>query len=94
MTKLIIGLAELQDPNPALVGQKVARLAALQAAGFPVPAGLCVTTAAYSQAFAVYLPAISQIVDSFDLQKPVEAETAAGEIGAILQDLRVPDPEA
>lgn len=42
---LILSLEESRDPY--LVGGKAAGLAMLIAAGFPVPRGLCVTTAAY-----------------------------------------------
>lgn len=42
---LILSLEESRDPR--LVGGKAAGLATLIAAGFPVPRGLCVTTAAY-----------------------------------------------
>src|SRR3954468_13991811 len=46
LTSLVVALAEAPE-DPALVGGKAANLAAMLRAGFPVPGGVCITTAAY-----------------------------------------------
>ncbi len=53
---LVLPLQRCSDPS--LVGEKAAGLARLLKAGFPVPAGCCVTTTAYHQALGVigFLP--------------------------------------
>ncbi|MBN9101713.1 MAG: phosphoenolpyruvate synthase [Pseudonocardia sp.] len=49
-TASVIGLDDPDAGLPALVGGKAANLAAMIAAGFAVPGGFCVTTAAYVRA--------------------------------------------
>jgi len=47
VSDLIVPLAAVSHCQPARVGSKGAHLARLLAAGFAVPSGFCVTTAAY-----------------------------------------------
>ncbi|WP_340685710.1 PEP/pyruvate-binding domain-containing protein [Amycolatopsis coloradensis] len=49
---MILELAEARDRPRDLVGGKAANLAEMISAGFPVPEGFCVTTAAYRQVLA------------------------------------------
>lgn len=53
---VLFELSDLSAADPALVGGKAANLGALIGAGFPVPDGFCVGTAAYRAATAGRLP--------------------------------------
>jgi phosphohistidine swiveling domain-containing protein len=50
--KYVRTLAEVDPDQRMLVGGKAANLSALKKAGFPVPAGICLTTEAFHQALA------------------------------------------
>ena len=50
--RLVLPLAALNRQSLPLAGGKAANLGELIRAGFPVPAGFCVTTAAYADAAA------------------------------------------
>jgi phosphohistidine swiveling domain-containing protein len=52
MDEVVLALAETDPEQKRLVGGKVASLACLRQAGFPVPPGLCLTTAALDRALA------------------------------------------
>ena len=54
---VVFELSALSADDLPLVGGKAANLGALIAAGFPVPDGFCVSTAAYRAATAGRLPA-------------------------------------
>jgi phosphohistidine swiveling domain-containing protein len=74
------------------VGRKAAVLGALSRAGFPVPPGLCVTTAAFRLALAPCLDEIDPILKRHDLHNPAGAERAAEIIAELLAGLAVPAP--
>jgi pyruvate,water dikinase len=75
----------------AVVGGKAANLGELTAAGFPVPPGFCITTAAY--ALAADRAGIAPLVAQVDgAQEDAERRDAlAGRIRAALLDTEVPD---
>jgi phosphohistidine swiveling domain-containing protein len=76
----------------ARVGRKAAVLGALSRAGFPVPAGLCVTTAAFRLALGPWLDQIDATLQRHDLHDPAGAERAAEIIAGLLTGLAVPAP--
>ena len=51
----LISLDRLDAASPDRVGQKAACLSQLQAAGFPVPPGACITTGVFYQALELLL---------------------------------------
>lgn len=57
---LVLPLAALDRGAIAICGGKAANLGELTAAGFPVPEGFCVTTAAY--ALATRIPALDEVI--------------------------------
>ncbi|HOZ60327.1 MAG TPA: PEP/pyruvate-binding domain-containing protein, partial [Nakamurella multipartita] len=57
-TSVVLDLSDLSGARLADVGGKAANLGDLLAAGFRVPDGFCVTTAAYRSATAGRLPAL------------------------------------
>jgi pyruvate,water dikinase len=89
-SSLIIPLAAAQQSDVARVGGKAATLGELHQAGFPVPAGLCVTTAALTEALASYQPQLQQLLGQANLTVPVVAQTAATTIANLLADLTLP----
>ena len=88
----IVPLAELRRTDTARAGGKAAALGELLAAGFAVPAGLCLTTEAFRLAFAERNGAIGSVLRDFDVRDPEQAARAAEAIGELLADLRVPEP--
>ena len=50
----VLVLADIYPAQTSLVGGKAANLAAVQQAGFPVPAGLCLTTPAFDLALELW----------------------------------------
>ncbi|ELY62635.1 PEP/pyruvate-binding domain-containing protein, partial [Natronococcus jeotgali] len=78
----VISLDNAQATNRALVGGKGANLAQLIEADLPVPAGFCVTTAAYEE--LTDDPAIKAAIDEFSDLDP--SDTAAiAEVGSTLR---------
>lgn len=59
------------------VGGKAAHLGELLAAGFPVPAGLCITTDAFQLALTDHQAAIQGILEGSDCRQPEMAQSAA-----------------
>ena len=60
---LVVGLSELASGSLALVGGKALNLGKLTAAGFPVPPGFCLTTAAYRMAVPAALDGVASRLD-------------------------------
>lgn len=89
---LLISLHTLSRGDWPKVGGKAAHLGELLAAGFPVPAGLCVTTSAFRLALADHQTAIQAILQEADCRQPASAQRAAATIAARLADLVVPAP--
>jgi phosphohistidine swiveling domain-containing protein len=89
--QVIVPLGELRQGDTARAGGKAAALGELLAAGFPVPAGVCLTTEAFGLALGERRGAIAAVLRDFDLAQPEEAARAADAIGGILSDLCVPE---
>lgn len=88
----------LQDPTITLAnaGGKAANLHALLAAGFPVPTGFVVTTAAYEQVVAANRLAdpIAGLVSATHPDDPDSYETASQAIRALFDRIELPDDSA
>jgi rifampicin phosphotransferase len=90
MPQLVIPLASVRQSDSGRVGGKAATLGTLLAAGFPVPAGICVTTEAFHLALADDQADIEAILRQFNLHNPTSAQAAADRITSLLLDLAVP----
>ncbi|MDQ4074787.1 MAG: hypothetical protein M3220_00930, partial [Chloroflexota bacterium] len=90
MSEWVVLLEDVNHEDQGQVGVKAAILGTLLEAGFPVPPGLCVTTAAYHLALAPYQDEIDGIVHSHDLCDRDERTVAAERIAALLMGLTVP----
>jgi pyruvate,water dikinase len=74
----------------SLIGGKAAAVSRLITAGFPVPPGLCLTTAAFALALAPKQAQIDAVLRDHDLHQPAAATTAAQIIADQLADLVIP----
>ena len=90
MAEYIISLDQVRIRDAPLVGTKAAVLGALMEAWFPVPPGLCVTTAAFRLAFEPWLDQINAVIHQHDVHDPNSAASAAKIIDRLLVDLEVP----
>lgn len=77
-------------PAAEQVGRKAATLGQLREAGYPVPAGLCVTTAIFRAALAPYLGLVRAAQIGADLRDPATAQAVADQVQALLADLALP----
>src|SRR5262245_740494 len=86
MEPLIRTLDDVDATSLALVGGKGANLGELVAAGVPVPAAFCVTTAAYRQLLAAHqLPrAIATLLEGVDYDNPASIEASGAKIRSLL----------
>lgn len=66
---LVVGLGQLDSASLDLVGGKALNLGKLAAAGFPVPPGFCLTTAAYRMAAPAGIISLASRLDSLDSTK-------------------------
>ncbi|HET7558733.1 MAG TPA: PEP/pyruvate-binding domain-containing protein [Limnochordia bacterium] len=73
--------------EPGRVGHKAANLARLLGAGFPVPKGVCVSTAAFRTALAPYQAEIAAALSAGDVASPAGAAAAAEQIERALRHL-------
>jgi len=92
MEPLIRTLGQVDAGSLALVGGKGANLGELVAAGVPVPAAFCVTTAAYRRFLAdnrLFEP-VAGILATIDYENPSDVEARASSIRALLLDAPVP----
>ncbi len=92
MDTYVIPLGMVRRIDAVRVGGKAALLGELQAAGFPVPPGLCVTTAAFRLALGSRADRIHAMVREHDLHDPAGAAAAAASISGLLAGLTVPAP--
>ncbi|MFN8488186.1 MAG: PEP/pyruvate-binding domain-containing protein [Caldilineaceae bacterium] len=89
-TPLVIPLTQIRQTDVAQVGGKAAPLGDLLAAGFPVPAGVCVTTAAFQQALAEWQAPLEALLQQTDWQKPLVCEQVADAVAQQLTALQIP----
>jgi pyruvate,water dikinase len=81
----------VDPPLPAhSVGGKAAALSRLLRAGFPVPPGLCLTTAAFHLAISPYQVAINELVQGYDLHNLEAATAISAQINTILAGWSLP----
>jgi phosphohistidine swiveling domain-containing protein len=92
MDEYVISLETVRQTDAPRVGAKAAVLGTLLEAGFPVPPGLCVTSAAFRLALAPWLDQINTIIHRHDLHEPAGAAAAAERIDRLLVNLAVPTP--
>ncbi|MCB8944856.1 MAG: hypothetical protein H6658_13995 [Ardenticatenaceae bacterium] len=93
MDEWLVPLAEVRQEDAALVGGKAAALGELLAAGFPVPPGVCVTTAVFHAAIAPYQSEIERLCQLIEAQVVATAVTASENILTLLQDVPLPELE-
>ncbi len=90
LKKPLIFLDEKQALSVEAVGGKAAGLAALRRAGYPVPPGICVTTAAFKQALRPYQIPLSVLLKTPNLADNQVAIEVAAQINELLRDLFLP----
>jgi rifampicin phosphotransferase len=86
MAHFVYCLDSLSMADLASVGAKAAMLATLRAAGFPIPPGLCITTAAFAHALAPCRDAIDAAADVAN----VDDQAAATRMASALSTVSVP----
>jgi phosphohistidine swiveling domain-containing protein len=75
---LVLDLGRLDSGSLSLVGGKALNLGRLATAGFPVPAGFCLTTAAYRMAVPPELEALAARLDALAAGAPIGEAPATG----------------
>lgn len=90
MPNSIVLLGTEQQPDRSQIGQKAAVLHQLSAAGFPVPPGLCLTTAAFRQALAPWAEQIRTLCGRADLRDATVAQQVAQQLSTLLDQLVLP----
>lgn len=90
MDALVVDLDAVGPRHAAEVGWKAARLGALRAAGFPVPEGLCVTTAAFRRAVAPLARDIAAVEAQAGGDGPAAAALRAAAMAEVLAGITVP----
>lgn len=88
MTALVLPLAAVSRADVARVGGKAAALGTLLAAGFPIPPGLCVTTAAFRLAMHPFRKRIAEQLRAAGTGHRPNATTEA--ISVLLSSLTIP----
>jgi pyruvate,water dikinase len=86
----VLTLETLRPEDNRLVGGKAAKLGELLCAGLPVPAAVCLTTAAFRTWVEPYQEQISQILSRPGLTDPAWARGAANEIETLLLGRSIP----
>jgi rifampicin phosphotransferase len=93
MDPYVLPFSEVGADSVALVGGKGANLGEMARAGFPVPPGFCVTTAAYRE-FVAASPELDGLLDALEGTDPDDL-SRNGELGQRIRDhlttLPVPD---
>jgi len=93
MDPYVLPFSEVGADSVALVGGKGANLGEMARAGFPVPPGFCVTTAAYRE-FVAASPELDGLLDALEGTDPGDL-SGMGEVGKRIRDhlttLPVPD---
>jgi pyruvate,water dikinase len=87
----ILSLDRVRLADAGRVGRKAAALGELMEAGFPVPAGVCLTAQAFFDALGPRRAAIEAILRQHDQQVPGQALAASASIEPLLEDLHVPN---
>lgn len=87
----IVDLAEVDRDALPLVGGKGANLGALLRAGFVVPPGFCLTTAAYHLFTATAEAFVAAQLSGLDVDDTVALEAASAAIRAHFDTLSIPD---
>jgi pyruvate,water dikinase len=82
----VVPLGEVSAADSPNVGSKAAVLGSLTKAGFPIPAGLCLTTAAFRLALNPWMGQID------DILRATRLRDAAARIDRLLVELSVPAP--
>ena len=90
MDPFILTLETLRTEDDPLVGGKAANLGKLLSARFPVPSGICLTTAAFRTWVAPCQEPISNLLSRPDRTVPARAQEAADEIATRLEGRGVP----
>jgi len=88
--QLLVPLTGVRQTDRSRVGGKAAMLGELHRAGFPIPSGLSITTAAFAQALAPYQPQLRHVLTQADLTDFAAAQATATTIAALLADLTLP----
>jgi rifampicin phosphotransferase len=88
---IVCDLSQIEACQLELVGSKVSALAQLRQAGFPVPDGLVLTTAAYGEVIAPLTESINARVTADVIMDPAEIETAAQEVRSWIENEVWPD---
>src|SRR5262245_22817237 len=91
---LVLSFAQIGRGDLALAGGQGANLGEMTRAGFPVPPGFCVTTAAY-RLFLAGHPDVAGLFASLEAIRPDEVEAlrrAAGTFREELERLPIPAP--
>lgn len=92
MNNLILSLPLVSNTNSAHVGTKAAALGELKRAGFNVPNGFVLTTAAYSEFIAPLREKIRARLTDDVIMDPAEIESAATDIRGEIQAQSFPPP--
>ncbi|CAH0194464.1 Prodigiosin synthesizing transferase PigC [Arthrobacter sp. Bi26] len=87
----VVDLSALGSAPLQLVGGKAVNLGKLTAAGFPVPRGFCLTTAAYRKAAPAELDALAARLDAAQPGSPNDGEPNDGQPGHAVLDHPGPD---
>ncbi len=87
---LIIPLDTVRQGDVARVGGKAAALGELHRAGFPIPAGLCITTDAFRLALVDRQAHLQHLLQSAALHYPATAQSTAAAIAELLTNLTLP----
>jgi phosphohistidine swiveling domain-containing protein len=90
MAEYVVPLASVGIADAPQVGTKAAVLGALKQAWFPVPPGLCLTTAAFRLAFESRWEQISAVLQQHDVRDPHVAALAAQTLDRLFVDLEIP----
>ncbi len=90
MQNFIVSSHDSLPQSSVLIGQKAAGLNQLVQAGFPVPAGICISTEAFKTAISPFAHRIQTLRRNNDLHIPAVARTVAHEIALLLAELQLP----
>src|SRR5262245_6544337 len=91
---LVVRLASVRAADVEVVGRKAAGLGELIEAGFPVPEGICLTTAAFRRAIEPCRDTLAEILSGYRGNDPPALHEVAGAVSHALSGLAVPAPVA
>jgi pyruvate,water dikinase len=87
---LILGFDQIRSAELPLVGGKGANLGELTAAGFPVPAGFCITTGAFDRFMDADAAGIYTLLDALDAGDLERVRTVGEQVRARLHAAAIP----